>query len=94
MAKKLDRESPEVLRGVTVTAGDAHRAPMNASVNTSPPPALLTQQEVAKLLGVSRRTLEDWRLTKTGPAFLKLGYRTVRYTADDVRAFIQGARRG
>ncbi|MEZ3158170.1 helix-turn-helix domain-containing protein [Microbacterium sp. BWR-S6Y] len=67
---------------------------MNASVNMSPPPALLTQREVVGLLGVSHRTLEDWRLTKTGPAFVKLGHRTVRYTADDVHSFIQAARRG
>lgn len=67
---------------------------MNVSSDTALPSRLLTQLEVASLLGVSHRTLEDWRIAKRGPAFLKLGHRTVRYAAEDVRVFVRAARRG
>lgn len=57
-------------------------------------PALLDQQQVAHILGVSPRTLEDWRMMNQGPGYLKLGYRTVRYEQSAIEAFIKGARRG
>ncbi|SIT72493.1 AlpA family transcriptional regulator [Microbacterium sp. RU33B] len=60
----------------------------------SDPPALLDQHQVAHLLGVSSRTLEDWRMMSQGPSFLKLGYRTVRYELSAIETFIKGARRG
>lgn len=34
-------------------------------------PAFFTQAEVARLLGVPERTLEGWRLTKSGPPSLR-----------------------
>ena len=54
---------------------------------------LLTTSEAAGVLGVSARTLEDWRLRGGGPVFCKLGMRLVRYALEDLRAFIDlGAR--
>ncbi|TFC01087.1 DNA-binding protein [Cryobacterium adonitolivorans] len=44
----------------------------------------LTQQELAEMLRLPERTLEDWRLTHTGPPYLKLG-RHVRYDIGDRR---------
>ncbi|WP_296700934.1 helix-turn-helix transcriptional regulator [Thiocapsa sp. UBA6158] len=38
----------------------------------------LTEREAAAELGISFRTLQQWRVRGTGPAFLKLG-RAVRY---------------
>lgn len=35
-------------------------------------PTFLMQREVAGLLRLSERTLEDWRLTSQGPPYLKL----------------------
>ena len=46
----------------------------------------LTQREAAALLRLSERTLERYRLTGTGPTFVKLGRRVV-YRATDLTAF-------
>jgi predicted DNA-binding transcriptional regulator AlpA len=58
--------------------------------NGSPPPdqekpplTFLTEFEVAKLVRLSRRTLERRRLDGSGPVFTKLGRRVV-YRRDDV----------
>lgn len=58
-------------------------------------PSLLTPAEVADLLKVKPRTLEDWRLGRAGPAlpFVRLG-RTVRYRAADVQRLIADCVRG
>jgi hypothetical protein len=36
-------------------------------------PVFLTQSEVAELLRLPVRTVEDWRLTRLGPPWVKLG---------------------
>ena len=41
-------------------------------------PTFLTQRELAELLRLHERTLEDWRLTHTGPPYLKLGRSVTR----------------
>jgi predicted DNA-binding transcriptional regulator AlpA len=43
----------------------------------------LHQEEAAKLLGVSTRSLERWRLTGDGPRFRKFGRRVV-YARSDI----------
>lgn len=48
----------------------------------------LTQREAAALLRLSERTLERYRLSGTGPAFVKLGRRVV-YRAADLTAFTE-----
>lgn len=55
------------------------------------PPAFKTQAEIAELLQVPERTLEDWRLTHHGPPYLKLG-RHVRYDLLDVVAWAREQR--
>jgi predicted DNA-binding transcriptional regulator AlpA len=54
---------------------------------------LVCTKEAARLLGVSHRTLEDWRLTGHGPAFRKIGRRAVRYAPADLRAFVNASLR-
>lgn len=56
---------------------------------------LLTPVEVCELLKVRPRTLEDWRLGRSGPAlpFVRLG-RTVRYRRDDVQRLINDSVHG
>lgn len=56
-------------------------------------PVFLTQREVAELLRVPVRTVEDWRLTRSGPPWVKLG-RHVRYEQDELLAWVQGKRHG
>ena len=52
-------------------------------------PILLTEKEVAKMLGFSTRTLQKWRLTGEGPVFIKATQRAIRYRKDDIQAWIQ-----
>ncbi len=49
---------------------------------------LLTQQEAA-LLRLSKRTLERWRVSGSGPAFTKVG-RRVLYREVDLLEWIAG----
>lgn len=49
---------------------------------------MLSQQQVAQILGVSTKTLEYWRWKKKGPKFLKIG-RLARYRESDIIAYIQ-----
>ena len=50
--------------------------------------ALMTTREVADLLKVSPRTLQRWRLTGLGPAFIRFNDRSVRYAPADVRQWM------
>jgi hypothetical protein len=51
---------------------------------------LLLPAVVADRLGVGTKVLERWRGTDTGPAFVRLTRKTLRYRAADVDAFIAG----
>lgn len=52
------------------------------------PDQLYTPDETAGLLRSNPRTLERWRSTGDGPAFVKLG-RRVCYRQADLQAFIE-----
>lgn len=49
---------------------------------------LLTDIELAEFLGVSLKTVRNWRTKHEGPRFSKVGRRMVRYTPQDVLAFV------
>ncbi len=51
---------------------------------------ILTPREVATEYRLAERTLANWRALGTGPRYLKLGKRAVRYRRADVEAFIVG----
>lgn len=51
---------------------------------------LLTDSEVAALLGASLQTIRNWRWRGEGPKHVTLGKRMVRYKPADVQAFIEG----
>ena len=64
---------------------------MNNVPASGPLQPLLKEQEVAQILCVSVRTLQEWRQTGHGPPFLKLSARkrgVVRYDPDDVRSYM------
>ncbi len=47
----------------------------------------LTPDEVAERLGLKKTTLQGMRVRGGGPAYIKTGYRTVRYRPEDVEAW-------
>lgn len=53
---------------------------------------LLTVEEAAKRLRLSTSTLNKWRVSGEGPAFVKLD-RRVLYRAADLEAWLQHGRR-
>ena len=59
---------------------------MNKNTTTEQPEVLTTEQAAA-LIGVDRRTLDNWRSLGRGPSYLKPSKRLIRYLADDVIAF-------
>ncbi len=74
-----------------LTVVPAHLPGMDATTQVTP--SFLTQHERSELLRLPERTLEDWRLTDTGPPSLKLGGH-VRYDVQDVLSWIQEHRHG
>ena len=53
----------------------------SALTPTTPPPALLSTDDLADYLQIPKRTIEAWRATGDGPPFVRFG-RRVRYPAD------------
>ncbi len=54
---------------------------------------LLDERQLAARLGLSVSTLRNWRVTRRGPVFVKLGARAVRYRPADVERFIADGER-
>lgn len=53
------------------------------SVSTSLLDSLITPDTLAERLGAKRRTVDEWRITGQGPAFIRVG-RSVRYAPEAV----------
>lgn len=49
--------------------------------------SLLTINETAQVLRVSRRTVDRWRSVGEGPAHVRMGERRIMYRVADVLAF-------
>jgi predicted DNA-binding transcriptional regulator AlpA len=50
--------------------------------------ALLTEHQVAEIIGMSLASLRRWRLQRQGPKYLKIGA-AVRYPPADVSAWLE-----
>lgn len=50
--------------------------------------ALLSETEAASYLGVSRRTLYNWRKRKISPIYFIMGKRLIRYQVCDLEKWI------
>ena len=55
---------------------------------SAPELELLTPPEVAELLCVAPETISQWRFRRTGPPFIRVGNRFVRYVRADVDAWL------
>jgi hypothetical protein len=54
--------------------------------------ALLDPEGAAALLGVTRRTLEAWRIRGGGPVYIRLSRGNIRYRPADLAAWIDARR--
>tara|TARA_Y100000294_G_scaffold98198_1_gene91306 strand:- start:2149 stop:2517 length:369 start_codon:yes stop_codon:yes gene_type:complete len=52
-------------------------------------PPVLTADDVAKLLGIAKETLNVWRVRGDGPEYIKVG-RLVRYKRDAILDYVEG----
>ena len=55
----------------------------------SAPAPLIDDTRAAELLGVAPKTLQNWRQAGTGPRWLKIGKRMVRYRLADLESFAE-----
>jgi predicted DNA-binding transcriptional regulator AlpA len=51
---------------------------------------ILDTQAAARRCGLSKPTLERYRLTGEGPAFIKIGRKCVRYRMEDLNDWLVG----
>ena len=59
-------------------------------MSDKPKSDLMSTEEAATHLNMSRRTLEQWRMQDEGPEYLKIG-RTVRYSRTTLDLYVQAA---
>jgi hypothetical protein len=59
------------------------------TTNTSPVRRFVSDAEIEATFGISRRTLQNWRVFGRGPIYRKFG-NSVRYDIADLEAWIQG----
>lgn len=57
-------------------------------------PEYIDDHQLAKLLGISRETIQQWRCKNEGPPWSKAGKRRVRYRMADVHAWMAARSRG
>lgn len=66
------------------------RSTESAAMSTLP--TTISESDVATLLGMSVKTLRNWRVDGKGPVYAKPG-RVVVYLPDDVTAYLNASRR-
>jgi predicted DNA-binding transcriptional regulator AlpA len=54
-----------------------------------PSPNLINENIAADLLGLSPRTLQNWRVRGGGPLFIRISNRSIRYRPSDIQDWIQ-----
>lgn len=52
-----------------------------------------SEEEVAAMLGIKIATLQNWRWTGRGPAYVKIG-RRARYRGADIAAYLEKHKQG
>jgi hypothetical protein len=58
-------------------------------IRVVPNDELLRPAEAARLLNVTPRCLQDWRLKGTGPRFIRMTPKLVQYRRSDLEKFIE-----
>jgi len=62
---------------------------ISSAVSTPLLDSLITPDTLAERLGTKRRTVDEWRITGKGPAFIRVG-RGVRYRPEAVDDWLLG----
>lgn len=93
LGRRVLNSPPSAAAKPAATPNSVHVPPMTveaveAGIKASSPGLLLSPSDVAALLGVSRRTLDGWRMTGEGPPFVKVSPQIIRYRADALAQFI------
>lgn len=57
-----------------------------------PPCEYVDIEGAAGFIGVSKQTLDLWRMHREGPAFIRVGKQRVMYSLADLRAFMEANR--
>jgi predicted DNA-binding transcriptional regulator AlpA len=65
------------------------RNAISTKIANAHPDTLLTRNELSEALGASPRLFEQLSIKGEGPRPIKLGHRTVRYRAGDIRDWLQ-----
>lgn len=62
------------------------------TTDTTPYKTSYTTPEAAELLGISAKTLSNWRWSGSPIPFVKIG-RVIRYLGADLQTYVEGSRR-
>lgn len=54
---------------------------------------LLTEKQAAEFLGFTARALQKWRIQGTGPKFVRISSRAIRYQVQDLIDWIEENKR-
>jgi excisionase family DNA binding protein len=61
---------------------------------TADPADYMSDEQVAQIVGVSTDTLGKWRTKKSGPGFIRISGKQVRYHRADVITWLESRREG
>lgn len=64
-------------------------AALHAVIERAHPPEVMTPEQAAEMIGVTKDTLFRWRKDDTGPAYSQPTTHIVRYLREDVIAFLK-----
>ena len=65
-------------------SSDQQRSTLRLRDFSLDPDALLTEQQASALLGVTARALQKWRSNGSGPSFVRISSRCIRYRRRDL----------
>ena len=66
---------------------------MNTQATNRDPDILLTEQQAAQFISFTPRALQAWRINGSGPDFIKISARAVRYRKRDLISWAEERRR-
>jgi predicted DNA-binding transcriptional regulator AlpA len=64
-------------------------APSEPNLTQRNPDALIDEHRAAAFLSLNHRTLQQWRLRGTGPQFIRISSRCVRYRYRDLFDWVE-----